>query len=77
MTGDEMASPMYVRPKLRKCSTKLQQEDEKNQKLAQGRYKMDYDRRVRFYLMFLVGEFDFLNWPHVFRSDAKRSTPKR
>lgn len=62
-----MASPMYVRMVLSKRGTDLCQEADQNLKPAQKRYKKYYDRRVGFAPIFCVGEYVFLDRPHIFR----------
>lgn len=44
-----------------KCAKNLYEKANKNLKLAQKRYKKDYDRRVRFATIYRVGDYIFLD----------------
>lgn len=58
-----MVSPANTTLELIKCSTKCWQEAYKSLKLNQSRYKKNYDRCVRFVVIFRVGSMVFLDRP--------------
>lgn len=68
---------MYSRLKLIKLATDPHEEADKNLRLAQKRYKNDYDRRVRFVPIFRIGDYIFLNRPRIFHVVAERSDSER
>lgn len=73
----DMASPTYTTVELLKRATDLRQETDKNLRLAQKRYKKDYDGRVRFTPIFRVDDYVFSNRPPLYRSTVERSASER
>lgn len=65
-TGDHITSPMYGRLGLIKRATDLSQEVDKDLRLVQRRYKVDYDRSIRFAPILQVGDYIFLDRPLLF-----------
>lgn len=59
---------MYSRLELIKQAIDLRHEADKNMRLAERRYKKNYDQRIRFTPIFRVGDFVFLDKPPLFRS---------
>lgn len=64
---------MYNRLELIKPSIDLRQDAVKNLRLAQRRYKRDYDQLVRLESILLVGDYIFLDRPALFHSAAEGS----
>lgn len=64
-TDEDMEFPMYAWPGLVKDATGLRKEADKNQKLAERRYKKDHDRCVFFALIIRTGEYAFLDKPSL------------
>lgn len=64
---------MYARLELNKSTTDPHQDPNKNLRLAQKRYKIDYDLRASFAHTFCVGDYAFLDRPSLFHSAAERS----
>lgn len=62
---------MHARLEIIKRTTDLRQEADKNLRPKEKRHKKDYDRLVRFALVFRAGDHPFLDRPLLFRSAAK------
>lgn len=72
-TNDEMSSPMYSKLERIKRFTDLCQEAHKNLRLAQGLYKNECTRGIRFVPIFQVRDHVLVDRPFFFRSTPERS----
>lgn len=75
-TDDDKALPTSEKMDNIKRATDLCQEANKNLILAPGLYTKEYNRRVCFAPIFLVGDYILLDWPPLFRSDVEPSAFK-